>query len=68
MSSPARSRRRRQLRALSACPDCSADVRVISDDAQLPRVRVAHDATCPTFQRANGGVRYTQFRLLEVDR
>lgn len=63
MSSPARTRRRRQLRALAACPDCNSDVRIVSDLPNLPHAEVLHDDTCPWY-RANGNGQ--QFRAVRI--
>jgi hypothetical protein len=63
MSSPSRTRRRRELRKASACPDCSAHVRVLSDRPGSPHVRVEHDDTCPWW-RARGAQPFSQLRLI----
>lgn len=63
MSSLARSRRRRQIRATAACPDCNSDVRIVSDHPNLPHAEVLHDDTCPWY-RSNGNGR--PFRALRI--
>lgn len=64
MSSPSRARRRRLLRELTACPDCTSDAQVISDNLQAPRVRIAHDSTCPWYVQRNDGAAFTQLRVV----
>lgn len=62
MSSPTRSRRRRELRRRAQCPDCNSDVRIVRD-GPCPQVEVRHDETCPTWRAANAGRPYREIRI-----
>jgi hypothetical protein len=65
MSSATRTRKRRVLREVLACPDCRSDVRIRRfAPTGVSRVEVLHDDTCPTWLAAGG----QPFRQISVAR
>jgi hypothetical protein len=51
------------LEAALGCPDCDSEVTATREGVVL-HVQVAHDQTCPLFERASGGQPFTAVALL----
>lgn len=65
MSSPARTRRRKALRAAARCPDCRSDVRLVTTRDGVEWFEVLHDETCPWW-RAHGAQPFRQLRVVPL--
>jgi hypothetical protein len=65
VSSPARTRRRRALRAAARCADCNSDVRVVVQQDGVNWFELFHANTCPWFG-ARGGQPFKQLRIVSL--
>ncbi len=66
MSSPTRSRKRRAMRTVLACPDCNSAVRIKRfAPGGVSQVAVLHDKTCPTW-RAAGSQPFSQLSIARL--
>jgi hypothetical protein len=62
VSSPARTRRRHQLRHILHCSDCLSTTAV-----EAGRVQVRHDPSCPAYRATGGGQPYREIVVIGQD-
>lgn len=63
MTASPRARRRRALKDAARCPDCTADVRIVTNRGLITWAEVRHDDTCPWWQ-ARGAHPFRQIKLV----